>query len=656
MILLPKKQQGGTIGKAGRMHVQPTDRSAALNYNPQIREVKTIGSTSLTAGSSKSAAAREKMYSGMLPSDQEYLRNLKASKMQEITDKYAQDGYEGSQENLRDLEEYRGYDANMASKGKHYASMFKQNATTAKSRKAEGSMAAVGGTVLAQDRNGSYGLVSYDELMYQDQTGDMMLQPVSIAEAILLRQSNPNFNSFSEIGEFVDSAIMNTYAPSDLPKTLKAIASQAKSSTIIVNDKGEQMSIENLVKSISSSGGTNVKMKSNREKVSALAQFFGSTIDQSTSNYLNNKAIEAVYSGIANGSIRLSQGQNVGDLVEEYRSDLLANYFYGAVHEDLGLSKSEGSDKTGGPQRKIDVNPMASAFAGAGSDKVKFEVPLKDGKVSSQDYMGTRIPAGNEIFNSNDAYDLPDDTNEWDGRELKQNRELLKAGGNNFKFISIADGTVLKDVIGLEKAVVHPNATYHLSFVPVKANPSGEGGLVPAFDRVANYQEVLNELHDKWASGDIKNEDDIKKELIARGMMDDNVTIKPVLAFDVVLKDTKEIDDRYLMQVSDDEIEDKFDAAVSGYTIDKKIKQTKAFMVVDEPSVYTTINMFGDKHIQKMDQASAKFFASGRYKHSAELSDIATSDNTDIFEKTPKKKEGGKAPSAEEIQKLLFNN
>lgn len=647
MIIYPKKQQGGSIGKAGRMHVAPMDRSAILNFNPQVREIKTAGPNA--AAGARGSSAQQKMYQGMLPSDQSFIQNLKASKMQEMKDKYAnQEGYEGSQDNVNDLEEYRSYDTNMSIKGKHYASRFTQNAKLANSRKAEGSIASLGGSVLAQKSDGTYDVLSYDELMSQERDGRMKFKPLTVGDAILLRQSDPQFNSFSPLGDFVDNVLMNTYNPDDLTKSMKTVATQAKMNKVMINEVGQQVQIEDVVRDIAASGGIAGTMKTNRDKIFSLSTYFKSIMNPNAVNYLHNRAVNDIYQKVATGSLQLQEGQSIQDAIASYEAETVANYFYGAVGEELGLT-----DKSGGagaaPQKKYEVSPMGSAFARAGSQTVTIETPTQDGNVATQQYLGAPLPKGNQIFNSADAYDVigKEDEETIEGKTIANNMMLRMVGDVNFQSIAMADGTVLNDAIGLENTTISPNSSFNLTFIPVRARADRKGGLVPAFDLVANYQTMIDKMHELWKTGEIATEEDIT-ELLRKSGMPNHVDIKPVLVFDATLRNNKDIDDRYLDRVDDEASRDRHEDALDSWIGDKKIHRTKAFLVVDQPSVFTDINMFGSEYIEKMDANSVNFLTRGRYNKQIKTQNIST------YDATPLKKDGGKAPSAKDIHNILF--
>jgi hypothetical protein len=652
MILIDKQQQGGSIGKAGRLHVKPIDRSASLQFNPQVREVSNMGNK--TMGSSYKA--NEKLYNGMLPSDQDFIRGLKENKMQEITEKYNNEGYEGSQENLRDLEEWRSYDSNLATKGKHYATRFTKNAGTVKSRKAEASLAMVDGNVLAEKPDGTYTVMSYNDLMSSDKDGNMVARPLRVSDAILLRQSDPSFNSFGDLGEFVDNVLMNTYAPADLQTTMKKVADAAGTVSIPVGADGKEISVKDLVDNISKSGGVSTYIQSNRDQMMSLANHFRGTMGAGADSYLENQAVEAIYNQLATGQLKLKEGETIADKIEDYKTNLITNYFYNSASEKI-YGKRGRPDGTKGPgaQRKYEMNPMTEAQLTAGSQSVNLNVPVEGGKVENQEYMGTEIEHGRELFNSPAVYGIAqDEKDEGEKRGILNNRILSGTGGDvNFKSMAMADGTVLDETIGLNKVMVHPNSSFKLTFIPVKPNPSGKGGYVPAFEKVSNYHTVLKELHEMWANGQISKPEDIEVLLKARGLAnkgDRTLKIMPVMAFDVVVKDSEDIDNRYLAKVPDDQTEDLFENATDDWMPDKKIQQTKAFMVVNNPSVYGISNYFGNDFIYKVDVNAASSLTSGLIESLTPIEEVVTKDETESF------KEGGKAPTSDEIHNILFNN
>ncbi len=645
MIIYEKKQQGGTVGKAGRLSVQATDRSAALQYNPQIQEVRALGSVT----GSGTTASTQKMYQGMLPSDSDYLKGIKEQKKQEIADKYVNPEYEGSQENINDLEIYRNIDASMASKGKHFATRYTKNAQTIKSRKAEGSMASAGGYVLTEDIEGNYQKMSYKDLMSQTEDGDMRSRPLSVSEAAALRESNVEFNSFGNLGQFVDQILMNTYAPSDLPKTIKAIASQAKSSTIPLDDKGNQMSVIDLVTSINEGGGMVASLKTNARQVNALSNYFNNSIDPGTSDYIDKLAIQQVYNRIAAGN-PLPDGETITEAINTYKTNLVNDYFYGALKEDLKLDKKSSGSGSDGPsaQRRYKVNPAASAHITAASQRVKIEVPNKDGKTTEmQEYMGSIISHGDLMFGNNNAYGLPEDHKGGEGKSLIMNSNLARMGGANFDSVAMADGTSINENVGLNDTMLDPNARFHLTFIPVKENSSGKGGYVPDLGRVTQYHEILKEYSDRWAAGEEISPAVIEAEL---QKYDPTVRIKPTLVFDIILRDNENIDNRLLEEVDNDAIEDVFEDAV-GYTRDKKINRTKAFMIVDNPEVYADSKFFGPQFVKEIDVNASKTLAGGLLESLVPITEATTSEDKG----TEQFKNGGKVPDADSIHKLLFD-
>ena len=156
-----------------------------------------------------------------------------------------------------------------------------------------------------------------------------------------------------------------------------------------------------------------------------------------------------------------------------------------------------------------------------------------------------------------------------------------------------------------------------------------------------------------WANGQISSPEDIEVLLKTRGLADKGdrtLKIMPVMAFDVVLKDNEDIDNRYLAKVPDDQTEDLFEKATDDWMLDKKIQQTKAFMVVNNPSVYGISNYFGNDFIYKVDVNAASSLTSGL------LETLTPIENTVVDDQTEEFKDGGKAPSSDDIHKILFNN
>jgi hypothetical protein len=644
MIIYPKKQQGGTLGKAGRLHVTPTDRSAVLNYNPQVREIKAAGPTT-------QQKKYDKMYQGMLPSDQAFIQHLKDSKMQEIQDKYSSlSDYEGSQDNINDLEEYRDYDAGMSVNGKHYATQFAKNSKLASSRKAEGSIAALDGNVLAQNPDGSYDIVSYEELLTRNPDGSMGAQPLTIGDAIILRQSDPNFNSFGELGKFVDNTLMNTYNPDDLTKSMKSVASQAKMSKVMLDSRGNHVNIEDVISDIASSGGISATLKTNRDKVHSLAAYFRSIMNPNAANFLHNKAVTDIYKKVASGQLELQEGQNIQDVIRDYEAETIANYFYGAVGEELGLLDKD-SGKGGGAQKKYSTTPLSTAMYRSAGNKIVLDLPDSSGTISRQEYNGAFIPQGNMIFDGEKSYKQGDEDEGIEGKTVQNNRALKMVGGPNMDFMALADGTILDDAVGLNKVTVPENGSYYMVMAPVKSDASGKGGVVPAFNLVTTYQDVINRLREMYALGQIETQADVRKVLDKTGVPND-IDFKPFLAFDVILKDNEDIDDRLLTRDGfelPEDITDAHEDAVDYNVGDKKLKQAKAFMVVDNPEVFANINLFKD-YIGLYDASSAEFMSSGPVSQSVGMEDVRT------YDATPVKKHGGKAPNAGDIHKLLFED
>jgi hypothetical protein len=476
---------------------------------------------------------------------------------------------------------------------------------------------------------------------------------MTIQEAMLERASNPAFNSFNELGQFVDGLMLNAYNPDDLPKSMKLVASQAAKSKFLMDSQGNQVSVEDIVKEITKSGGVAATLKTNRDKVTTLSDYYESTASPQAINYLRGKAISDVYTRIANGE---KFDQPITQVIEDYKDQVIAEFFYGSISDELGLTKS-GSTGTGskgpGAQKKYETTPVSMAIYKSGNMTGSFDLPTADGNVATQSYNAGPINQGSAIFNDPSVYfkgrGKKSDT-DIEGEVVANNTKLKEVGLDNMQYMALADGTVLDDAVGLEKVTLHPNGSYHMVMAPVRRDPKGKGGWVPAFDLVASYSTVINQLRELYAAGEIKTQEDVELYLDASAMPE-GISIKPFLAMDVILADNKDIDDRYLSSDGfelPEQITDDHEDAVGYNKGDKKIKIAKAYMVVDDPESITNLNIYKDQ-LGKFDAAASDILTGGEYERRVATQDIGT------YDATPIRKEGGKAPSAEDIHKILFD-